>query len=431
MAQAPMGAPQGIRLSQLLALLQQGQQQPPPQQGAGAPPVPMDVLKSKQFWDKTGSGSPDLNAMMPAPQQAAPPPPQQPSQNIPSNMLDLFNPAGSARMLMPQDPPVPPGITSPRNAPGRVQRSVSEEVLRKTPKEIFSGIGNPVNALPEDFFPSLHTDKKATPAAPSPQAAPVGPEQGSLFERLDAERGGTAQDKALAGMQGQGPTAQMFTSAAQEVMSKGADTPDKADELLRMEFQGDPEIEDALAQAKMRYASARQRSGEGPGVLEYIGYALSTLAGANPMQAAEAISRRGEKREDERLALQDLMGAQQMKVRNNQMNSQRADQMGADYQKMYAQQAKEQQRLSERGEDRGFERLKAGRGAALQRMNQLQQAANYSTNPAEKKALQAEIEQLKRRTQFFGRQLGEPEVDEQGKPIGQASPDAMRLLGLG
>lgn len=428
MAQAPMGAPQGIRLSQLLALLQQGPQQQPQMQRPDfvVPPLQQGARNPQQeailqnIPEQLRQPSVPFHQALQGGQE--PPAAQQPQ--APQRMA--WRGAGMGGGLIPDGPP--PGITS-----GRMVNPKIGSVLQKTPMDILGGIGNPVNALPKDYFPSLRTDgPKAAPQTPqaAPQA-PAGPKIGSLFERLDEERGGSKAEMDLAGMQGPGPTAQMFTSAAQEVMSRGVDTPDKADEALRMEFQDDPQIEEALAQAKVRYGQARERSGQGPGVLEYIGYALATLAGANPMQAAEAISRRGEKREDERLALQDLMGAQQMKVRNNQMNSQRADQIGADYQRMYAQQAKEQQRMSERGEDKNFDRLKAGRGAALQRMNQLQQAVQYSQNPAEKKALQMELDQLKRRAQFFGRQLGEPEVDEQGKPIGQASPDAMRLLGLG
>ncbi len=410
----PMGAP---NLASILALLQQQAPQqgppaatPPPAQGKMGLQVPF-LQANQEFMD-----------VQP---KAEPPPPATVQPNMQWRGVGM-----GGGMVPSSNQPVPQGITSPRSFGKGGQGGVGE-LLRKTPGEIF-GNANPVDLLPGDFFPSLHTKPPASAQAQAaPPAQAQGPKTPSLFERLDEERGGTAEDKQLAAMQGPGPTAQMFTSAAEEVMKRGADTPDKADEILRMEFQGDPEIEDALAQAKIRYGQARQRSGTGPGVLEYVGYALATLAGANPMQAAEAISRRGEKREDERLALQDLMGAQQMKIRNNQMNAQRADQLGMSYDKMGMQQAKEKQRLSERGEDKNFERLKAGRGAALQRLNQLQQAYNYSQNPAEKKALQAEIEQIKRRTQFFGRQLGEPEVDEQGRPIGQASPDAMRLLGLG
>jgi hypothetical protein len=223
----------------------------------------------------------------------------------------------------------------------------------------------------------------------------------------------------------------LIQSAAQEVSQRGAQNPDQADDIIRMEFQDDPEIEGAIAHARQRYAIAQARSARPPGVMEYVGYVLSTLAGANPMQAAEAISRRGEKRQDEQMALQDLLGAQGMKVRDRQMQRQMGAEQMSDLQRLMQKQQEGDQRAGERAEDKNFDRLKAGRGAALQRMNQLQQAVNMSNNPAEKKALQEELNTLKRRTQFFGRQLGEPEKDEQGRPIGVASPDAMRLLGLG
>lgn len=131
------------------------------------------------------------------------------------------------------------------------------------------------------------------------------------------------------------------------------------------------------------------------------------------------------------MALQDLLGAQGMRIKDRQMRRQEAGQQGVALQRLMADQQEGAMRQQNRAEDQNFDRLKAGRGAALQRMNQLQQAIQYSTNPKEKQALQAELDNMKRRTQFFGRQLGEPEVDEQGKPMSVASPDAMRLLGLG
>ncbi len=382
-----------------------------------------------------------LSLLQQQPQQGAPP---QPGQKVKNPFLGVHGDQVPSPTMQPMQEPAmpqaPQGAVVPQRDPldgnpfmpfGRGGKPQPKENLGS---QVMSGAGDLLSSLKiPGAFEQQKGPAKAAPAVMSSPAPAAGGEASpsNLFQRLDAERGYSAQDKAMMGAQGTGPIASMFTDAASEVMQRGADTPDKADNLLRSEFQDDPEIESAIAAARERYNTAHTRSQTGPGVMEYVGYVLATLAGANPMQAAEAISRRGEKRQDEQMALQDLLGAQGMKIKDRQMQRELGvgQQNAAD--KLLFQQQKETQRQSERGEDQNFQRLKAGRGADLQRMNQLQQAVQYATNPAEKKALQAELDQLKRRTQFFGRQLGEPEQDEQGRPMGVASPDAMRLLGLG
>lgn len=380
-----------IDIKQLMALLQQGA----PQQGAVKPAggvgdqpqipqlpdsmVPMDMrantVRPPGYVDPKANPIEALLGSMPAQKPAQPDIRAQLSSRMPTTQ------GGPKPMPMKGAPVI--------DFPGMEQIFGSHSLGEED-----SALGKLGNLFPTNeplAKPPATSTRMLSPgqgAQPEPQAAPQGAQQA----------GGGAQ-----GLQ----------EAANEVVQSGADTPEKADDILRNEFQDDPEIESAIADAKQRYEIARARSAKPPGVMEYVGYVLSTLVGANPMQAAEAISRRGEKREDEHRALQDLLGAQGMKIRDRQGQRQ-----------MGVEQAQGEQKQN-------FDRLKAGRGAALQRMNQLQQAVNMSNNPAEKKALQQELDNMRRRTQFFGRQLGEPEVDEQGQPMSAASPDAMRLLGLG
>ncbi len=383
-----------IDIKQLLALLQQGA----PQQGAVKPPM---------------VGDPP-----PAPPMAKPPgmpPLKTPNSAEALDFLNNFKPSEPSLGSFPA--PVP--------EMGELKKKVlgPNPPVQKTNKEILAGGGGTDWGVLEEALSGASRGMEIPFMGSGPK---VFPPSGKPPVEQPA-----ATPEAGMGAQVVGPIDSMFTDAASEVVQKGADNPDKADDLLRSEFHDDPEIEDAIAQARQRYAVAQARSAKPPGVMEYVGYVLSTLAGANPMQAAEAISRRGEKRQDEQMALQDLLGAQGMKIKDRQMQRQEAGQQGIALERLMQQQQEGALKAQSHAEDKNFDRLKAGRGAALQRMNQLQQAVQYANNPSEKKALQAELDQLKRRTQFFGRQLGEPEQDEQGRPIGMASPDAMRLLGLG
>lgn len=287
-------------------------------------------------------------------------------------------------------------------------------------------------------LPFAYTEEERAGGPLGKPASESGGGAGSLLQRLDAERGFSVPKSGGATGYGQPPSGQdpmgMITGAAQEAFQRGINTPEKADEYLRFEFKEDPAIEDALREAKQRYALAQERSGQAPGILEYLGYALATLAGANPFQAAEVISRRGEKREDEQRALEQLLGVQGLQIRDRARRQELGARQGMQAEELMnllgRDQMKTEGRQKERAEDQAYRGNTSARGDARMRLNMLMQAQQFEPNPQKKQAMQAEINQLKKRVQFFGRQLGEPEVDEDGNPIG-VSPDVSRLLGLG
>lgn len=283
-----------------------------------------------------------------------------------------------------------------------------------------------------DFSKATDTaDPSALMAAAKPgqmQAAP--PQEKSLFGRLDAERGySVPKEDGYGKPGGQDPMGSIFSGAneaAAEAVQKGVKTPDQADEYIHMEFKGDPYLDEAIASARQEYQRRQAETGAPPGILDYLGYTLMALAGINPAQAAEMVTRRHEKLGYENQAYQNLNRLEGTKIAHNQRNSEMASREGVQMQKlqqmMGMQEQKGQQRTQERAETQNAQGLRSGRSAAIQRLGQLMQAKTQA-GPGQGKALDPEIEQLKKRIRFFNQQMGEPD----DKDI-QSRVD--RLLGL-
>jgi hypothetical protein len=278
---------------------------------------------------------------------------------------------------------------------------------------------------------------KATPGpSMSAQGMPMPQAEQGLLARLNAERGGSLADLEMAKHQGFGEVVRgvendfegLVRSHAQEAAKNGVNTPEKADNYLRMEFKDDPYLEGVLQEAKSRYADARAESGKTPGITDYLGYALLMLGGAHPLQAAEMISRRGEKMRNEQGALNDVMQLEGAKIKDRQEQRRLGESEYRQLQMLMGQQAREQQKEQRvdqsKAQEFQFQRLKSGRGAALQQLNALRQ--QY---PAPLKAppeVMQQMQQLQKRIEYFNKQLGEPGNNEVG-----VSPDVARMLGLG
>lgn len=426
-------------LSSILKLL--GQQQKPP--GGQAPMLPqqqdqgsdfqgptLDMLQPKQ---EPPRHSPQAPNSFPQMGQYMP---QKPGQYSGPGPLKEFDP--STILNVNPFTAVPKAlwdVSGPH--PGMDERKAD---MNATLKDFgvappFSGPSKYIGGEEEKF--ALKGVSSQQPPAPQPQKGPA-PE--SLFARLDAERGGSRQELEMAKHQGfgemtrgvEGDFDSLVKMAAHEAAQGGVDSPDKADQYLRTHFHDDPYLESVLNDAKQRYADAQADSAQKPGILDYLGYSLAMLGGAHPMQASEVISRRGEKKQYEASMLNDLNQAQGAKIHDRQDQRRQAEsdyrQMEQAKQLLQREYAKTQQHQTERGQDQNFQRLKSGRGASLQELNQLRQQAQYATNPAEKKALELQIKEKQKRVQFFNRQLGEPDDKD---ITGMMTPDVARLLGLG
>lgn len=198
--------------------------------------------------------------------------------------------------------------------------------------------------------------------------------------------------------------------AAKAAQQKGnLKTPDQADEFFRAEFKEDPYIENALQEARLRYEQAKAESGKNPGILEYIGYALAVFAGAHPFQAAEMVSRRGEKFSREQTALNDLMQMQGAKIQEGRYNRSLAQNAANQNLEAMAMLQREGMRGQQRGEQQNIESVRSGRSAALQRLNMLMRSQSQALNAAEKQGYQQEINALKNRVRAFNQMLGEPD----------------------
>jgi len=421
-----------INIQQLLALLQQGA----PQQGAvkppgGDPPIPQlpDALVPPEMKANTvrPPGYVDPGVSLPGLTPKGKPNPIDALLGSESKQPPTTDPRTIMSARMPTTQSIGP---KPMNMGGSPHSGMEGLLGFHRVGDEDSLLGKLGSLFPENKpLVEKHTQTRLlSSGTPGPGATPPTPPRDS-GELVGPP---TPKEQEPAQFAYPGQEHDMIQQAAAEFHEQsGANSPDQADEALRHEFQDDPEIESAIAHARMRYEGAKERSATPPGVMEYVGYVLATLAGADPMQAAEAISRRGEKRQDEHMALQDLLGAQGMKIKDRQMQRQMGAQQNMGAAKLLQDQLQDKQRQAERVDDRKFDRFKAGRGAALQELNQLRQQMQYSNNPDEKKALQEKIRTLEMRKGFFNRQLGEPEKDEDGNPIGMISPDAMRLMGLG
>ena len=312
------------------------------------------------------------------------------------------------------------GIYRETGSPRAKQREV-QAILAKL-REL-----DPEGAKPPGMAPIQGTEQ--VPETPSGQT------QGSLFQRLDQEGGFSRKQEEPEGEGGGGfgSVASLFTQAtkaAQELAGK-ARSEEEAEAALRQDFEGTPEIDQAIESAKAELATTRSQR-QRPGVGEFIAMALMNLAGMNPRMSADMVLGLGEQREQEGLLERRLFGLESTRLEAKGQGRRAYHRMGMERQDAQRRLERELQLQQMKGEQfstrQGFSEKRLAIDKIMQALGQMRQEASATVDPTRRKKLLQQIQDLERQVPFMQGGGG----GAQPKPAGDERQSRMfGLLGGG
>ena len=205
-------------------------------------------------------------------------------------------------------------------------------------------------------------------------------------KNLDTAMGGGLMSSAL------GATQELLQKYGQQAQSL-----EGAKAALKHEFQDTPEL-DAIITATQQELSRTRENRKQPGIGEFLTMALLNLSGMNPRNSADMVLGLGHQREDEmrledRLAqLEGSRAGAKMQGRQSMRAMEQHDKYQALQNALRQQETGRKQANENR--DFGFKTQKLGFDKIMQRIGQLSQQVGLETDPARKKKLQDQIDQL-------------------------------------
>lgn len=478
--QDPTGDDIQSALAQMMAAQQEGEPTP-------RPPTPEEAQQLKQAGAQmmaakqqglTPTGQPNATPTLPPPSGQAPPTPPAPGggeQQAGQLMFGLSPDGGQP----PSSPPPSPPPQNPRGNPNYVPSSALFDPATVTAEQgmgvQFQDPEKPLFTPPKEHvylggLPHTSTDKTLSPEEMEKEFGP------SESSQKSQEAGAgmddllkLAEEKGAAPEQGQSEQdehaelvkyAPEARKVADAIVASGANTPEKAEIVIRSKFHDDPQLEQAIKEAKDTYNQLREVNNRPPSTVQFIGAMLFGLLGAHPavissiLHPDQHLNAMREQQSGEnllKLQLQRAHGFQQ-----DQLNQQR---MGED--SMAQKRMDQQKQLFQQGED--FKTQAAQRQHEQQMwQEQFKDASAKATKfrelmntaiGAQKAQLEADAKDAENRAEFYRQMMGGPsrqQMEAQGlprrpipvqpKPIGmggqapqgpQVSQSAMRLLGMG
>ena len=478
------GLPQGaddVKDTVMKLLAQQQANEPTPRQPT---PQEMDQLKQAAMQaaqakgQMPGQGLPGGSAFMgqgglaptAAPQQtptpAAPTPPPQPGgfKNFMTSPLwgdhdllfnqreqqkglssagDVWDALNKPQWFKPGDKP---GVDAPGYVPG------TGDVPTQLPAKM--------HPESDTFIPPGMEQEKEAPKAEAAKQDTEGDTEKNMASMLEAAKKMPAAqnpDDAMTNHFAKN-VAPQARKAADELVSAGANTPEKADIMVRSKFGEDPELENAIAEAKSHYEQAKAANDKPPSVLQYIGGILMTLAGGRP-EMIQAIMRPNQHQNmmREQQSGEDLLKLQLAKAHGLQQSQMLQAKQGDDsavQRRIDAQLDMANQReagMNKRAEaSQHFNDLKETINFYRQEAEKHDVAATKSWGDSKQKHLKAAA-QARQQAQPFMQMLND-EIQQKAKQMqpqqppasssisnpqsmapqqGQVSQGAMRLLGMG